>query len=231
MNKEVVNSLQRIHSFQISDEERMGMLLDKCEAMSVLCQKATQHWSLIKFIFQIPLILTSSVMCILNSFDDDKGNMKIPNVVVNGTSVLILALQNNLKVPEKVELFKSLSNNFLQLAHQLEGIEQEDISKNNINTFTEKYDSLVIQCQFEDIPKKIKMEIIDLWNEEQRSIPLQLNGASGIKRKKNSRTCTPTSPKSGNMWPEKKISNTPPYSRPIVNLQEYRDDIDGSTIA
>jgi len=214
--------------FQISDEERMGMLLDKCEAMSVLCQKATQHWSLIKFIFQIPLILTSSVMCILNSFDDDKGSMKIPNVVVNGTSVLILALQNNLKVPEKVELFKSLSNNFLQLAHQLEGIEQEDISKNNINTFTEKYDSLVIQCQFEDIPKKIKMEIIDLWNEEQRSIPLQLNGASGIKRKKNSRTCTPTSPKSGNMWPEKKISNTPPYSRPIVNLQEYRDDIDGT---
>ena len=170
-------------------------------------------------------------MCILNSFDDDKGNMKIPNVVVNGTSVLILALQNNLKVPEKVELFKSLSNNFLQLAHQLEGIEQEDISKNNINTFTEKYDSLVIQCQFEDIPKKIKMEIIDLWNEEQRSIPLQLNGASGIKRKKNSRTCTPTSPKSGNMWSEKKISNTPPYSRPIVNLQEYRDDIDGSTMA
>jgi hypothetical protein len=231
MNKEIVNSLQRIHSFQISDEERMGMLLDKCEAMSVLCQKATQHWSLIKFIFQIPLILTSSVMCILNSFDDDKGSMKIPNVVVNGTSVLILALQNNLKVPEKVELFKSLSNNFLQLAHQLEGIEQEDISKNNINTFTEKYDSLVIQCQFEDIPKKIKMEIIDLWNEEQRSIPLQLNGASGIKRKKNSRTCTPTSPKSGNMWPEKKISNAPPYSRPIVNLQEYRDDTDGSTMA
>lgn len=170
-------------------------------------------------------------MCILNSFDDDKGSMKIPNVVVNGTSVLILALQNNLKVPEKVELFKSLSNNFLQLAHQLEGIEQEDISKNNINTFTEKYDSLVIQCQFEDIPKKIKMEIIDLWNEEQRSIPLQLNGASGIKRKKNSRTCTPTSPRSGNMWPEKKISNTPQYSRPIVNLQEYRDDIDGSTMA
>ena len=121
-------------------------------------------------------------MCILNSFDDDKGSMKIPNVVVNGASVLILALQNNLKVPEKVELFKSLSNNFLQLAHQLEGMEEEDISKNNINTFIEKYDSYVIQCQFEDIPKKIKLEVIELW--EGRSIPLQLNGASGLKKKK-----------------------------------------------
>ena len=174
--------LKRIHSFQIPEEERMGMLLDKCEAMSVLCQKATQHWSLIKFAFQIPLILTSSVMCIMNSFDDDKGSMKIPNVVVNGASVLILALQNNLKVPEKVELFKSLSNNFLQLAHQLEGMEEEEISKNNINTFIEKYDSYVIQCQFEDIPKKIKLEVIELW--EGRSIPLQLNGASGLKKKR-----------------------------------------------
>jgi len=181
---------KRMHSFQIPEEERLGMLLDKCEAMSVLCQKATAHWSLIKFAFQIPLILTSSVMCIMNSFDDDKGNMKIPNVVVNGASVLILALQNNLKVPEKVELFKSLSNNFLQLAHQLEGIEEEEISKNNINIFTEKYDSYVIQCQFEDVPKKIKLEVIDLW--EGRSIPLQLNGASGLKKKKNSNNTTPT---------------------------------------
>lgn len=189
MNSSKNDKIERIHSFKINDEDRLEHLLDKCEAMSVLCQKATQYWSLIKFFFQIPLILTSSVMCILNSFDDDKGNMKIPNVVVNGTSVLILALQNNLKVPEKVELFKSLSNNFLQLAHLIEGMELEEIHKNNINIHTEKYDSLIIQCQFEDIPKKIKLEVIELW--EGRAIPLQLNGASGLKRKKSN----PNTPK------------------------------------
>ena len=85
-------------------DERVSKLYDKCEAMSVLCQKATNHWSLVKFIFQIPLILTSSVMCILNSFDDGKGNMKIPNVVVNGVSVLLVSYQSSLKVAEKVEL-------------------------------------------------------------------------------------------------------------------------------
>lgn len=182
--------MKRVSSLHISDEDRLNMLLDKCEAMSVLCQKATQHWSLIKFAFQIPLIITSSVMCILNSFDNDKGNMKIPNVVVNGASVLILALQNNLKVPEKVELFKNLSNNFLQLAHQIEGMEKDDLSKNAINALTEKYDSLVIQCQFEDIKKSIKMEVIELW--EGRSVPLQLNGASGIKKRITSKPSTPT---------------------------------------
>jgi hypothetical protein len=181
--------MKKVSYLHISDEDRLNMLLDKCEAMSVLCQKATQHWSLIKFVFQIPLIITSSVMCILNSFDNDKGNMKIPNVIVNGASVLILALQNNLKVPEKVELFKNLSNNFLQLAHQIEGMERDDLSKNTINTLTEKYDSLVIQCQFEDIKKSIKMEVIELW--EGRSVPLQLNGASGIKKKITSNPSTP----------------------------------------
>ena len=39
-------------------------------------------------------------MFILNSFDDDKGGMKIPNVVVNGISVFILSLQGNLTAPE-----------------------------------------------------------------------------------------------------------------------------------
>lgn len=182
--------MKRVSSLHISDEERLNMLLDKCEAMSVLCQKATQYWSLIKFAFQIPLIVTSSVMCILNSFDNDEGNMKIPNVVVNGASVLILALQNNLKVPEKVELFKNLSNNFLQLAHQIEGMETEEMSKNIINGLTEKYDSLVIQCQFEDIKKSIKIEVIELW--EGRAVPLQLNGASGLKKKYTSKPSTPT---------------------------------------
>jgi hypothetical protein len=167
--------------------------------MSLLCQRATQHWSLIKFLFQIPLIITSSVMCILNSFDNDKGNMKIPNVVVNGASVLILALQNNLKVPEKVELFKSLSNNFLQLAHQIEGMEEDEISKANINTITEKYDSFIIQCLFEDIPKKIKLEIIESW--EGRSLPLQLNGSSILKKIiSNRNTPSPKMEGINNMW-------------------------------
>ena len=32
-------------------------LLDKCEAMTLLCTKASSHWSFIKFCFNIPLAL------------------------------------------------------------------------------------------------------------------------------------------------------------------------------
>lgn len=161
---------------------RIQELLDKCEAMSILTNKATGYWSLIKTIFQIPLILTSSVMCILNSFDNGKGNMKIPNVVVNGVSVLLMAYQNQLKVAEKVELFKSLSNNFLQLAHQIEGLDMEKLDRNIINNLIDKYDGYVMSCLFEDIPTRYKIEVRDIM--EGKALPLQLNGCSGLGNKK-----------------------------------------------
>jgi hypothetical protein len=159
-------------------DDRPKKLYDKCECMSLLCQKACNHWSLVKFIFQIPLILTSSVMCILNSFDDGKGNMKIPNVVVNGVSVLLISYQSNLKVAEKVELFKNLSNSFLKLAHEIEGKSPEELDRNTVNILIEKYDSLITTCLFEDIPKSIKLEVIKIF--KGKSLPLQLNGGSGL---------------------------------------------------
>lgn len=165
-------------------DERAAKLYDKCEAMSLLCGKATTHWSLVKFIFQIPLILTSSVMCILNSFDKGDGMMKIPNVVVNGVSVLLISYQSNFKVAEKCELFKNLSNQFLQLAHEIEGKSPEELDRNAVNILIEKYDSLISTCLFEDIPTAKKREVIKVF--EGKSLPLQLNGASGLSVKRNS---------------------------------------------
>jgi len=159
-------------------DDRAFKLYEKCECMSLLCNKACNRWSLIKFIFQIPLILTSSVMCILNSFSDNNNNMKIPNVVVNGISVLLISYQNNLKVAEKTELFKNLSNQFLQLAHEVEGCEPEKLDRQRVNTLIEKYDALIQSCLFEDIPKSIKQEVVNIF--DGKALPLQLNGGSGL---------------------------------------------------
>ena len=165
-------------------DERTIKLLDKCEAMCLLCNKASSHWSFIKWLLQFPLILTSSVMCILNSFDNNEdGNMKIPNVVVNGCSVLIMSLQNNLKVSEKVELFKNLSNQYLILAHSIEALEPDTITREMINNFTDKYNMLQSQCLFEDIPQKYKKEVIIVF--KNRFLPVQINGCC-IKRNSGS---------------------------------------------
>ena len=161
-------------------DNRLIELIQRCEIMVQLTTRATYYWNIIKQIFQIPLIFTSSVMCILNSFDNGDGKMKIPNVVVNGVSVLLISYQSNLKVAEKMELYKNLSNEFLQLAHQIEGLDHEnEIDRNIINNLIEKYDRLIMMCNFEDIPKKYKLEIIK--NNPNKSLPLQLNGASGLR--------------------------------------------------
>jgi len=120
-------------------------------------------------------------MCTLNSFErEDESNMKIPNLVVNGCSVTSISLENNLKVQEKVRLFKNLSNQYLTLAHAIEALEPDTITREMINNLTEKYDALQTQCLFKDIPHKYKDEVIKSWGSQ--ALAMQLNGASGIKR-------------------------------------------------
>ena len=72
-------------------QERIEKLLSKSEAMVLLCSKTSGYWSMIKFAFNIPLVLTSSAMCIINSISEDANVVKVPNIVVNAISVLIMS--------------------------------------------------------------------------------------------------------------------------------------------
>lgn len=169
------------------NKDKLKVLIDKCEALTILCNKATSDWYKVKVALQLPLMITSSLMCVLNSyFRDNLELMKLPNVIVNGASVFFLAVQNSLKVPEKVELFKTLRHSFLTLAHTFENIidSGEDITTNDIANYMDKYDSLVNQVLFEDVNYTHKQFIVDLFNEEGKSLPIQLNGGSGIKKKR-----------------------------------------------
>jgi hypothetical protein len=160
--------------------ERKQKLLDRCEAMSLLCIKASYHWSFIKFILSIPVILINSILCILNSLDDKSFNLKIPNVVINGVSVLIMSITQNLKSAEKTEIFKSTSNSFLLLTHEIESYEEIDNEK--INVLQEKYDSIITSVPFEEIPSKIKLEISISFKNMGKAIPVQINGGSIVAR-------------------------------------------------
>ena len=160
--------------------ERKQKLLDRCEAMSLLCIKASYHWSLIKFILSIPVILINSILCILNSLDDKSFDLKIPNVVINGVSVLIMSITQNLKSAEKTEIFKSTSNSFLLLTHEIESYEVIDNEK--INILQEKYDSIIQSVPFEEVPNKIKLEISISFKNMGKAIPVQINGGSIVAR-------------------------------------------------
>jgi hypothetical protein len=163
-------------------EERTDKLLSKTEAMVLLCSKASSYWSMIKFGFNIPLVLTSSAMCIINSISEDANEVKIPNIVVNAISVLIMSLNNSIKASEKCDLFRRLGQQFLLLSGQIEN--DNEITDNDFNIIAIKYENLVNDCLFEEIPYRYKIQVAESFKD--RYVPLQLNGTIGNNKRPNS---------------------------------------------
>ena len=140
-------------------QERIEKILSKTEAMVLLCSKANGYWSMIKFAFNIPLVLTSSTMCIINSISEDANVVKIPNIVVNPISVLIMSLNNSIKASEKCDLFRRLSQQFLLLAGQIEN--DNEITDSDFQLIALKYENLINDVLFEEIPNRYKLQVAE----------------------------------------------------------------------
>ena len=194
-------------------------LLDKCEAMTLLCTKASSHWSFIKFCFAIPLVLTSSTMCIINSISEDANSIKIPNIIVNAVSVLIMSLTNSIKASEKFEIFKKLSQQYMMLSQEIEACDA-NVSKETYNILTLKYDNLIQDCAFEEIPVKYKIQVATCFSNANRFIPIQLNGIIG-----NTVNVKRISPKRLHEASLVNISNIPPTE---LKTSETAEKIQGS---
>lgn len=159
---------------------KLQKLLDKAECMVLLTSSACNYWSYVKFLFSIPLVLTSSAMCIINSISEDANAVKIPNIVVNAVSVLIVSLNNNIKAGEKCDAYRKLSQQFMNLSQEIETYDDENvITKEKYEILMIKYDNLINDCAFEDIPQKYKLSASKSFYANNRSVPIQLNGVIG----------------------------------------------------
>jgi len=130
----------------------------------------------------------------MNSFESETNQtMRLANIIVNAVAVLVLSVQNNLKASEKVDLFKGLAISYIDLAHKIEGLEDEELTRENLNAFTQKYDDLLRQTLFEDVQNKHKKEVMTLF--EGKALPLSLNGSSGlvIEKRKSPNSAHPAS--------------------------------------
>jgi hypothetical protein len=156
-------------------DERIDKLLSKTEALVLLTNKASGYWSMVKFAFNIPLVLTSSAMCIINSISEDANEVKIPNIVVNAISVLIMSLNNSIKASEKCDLFRRLSQQLLLLTGKIEN--DDVIDESEFKLLAMSYENLVNDIPFEEVPNRYKLQVADSFKD--RHLPLQLNGCSG----------------------------------------------------
>jgi len=64
------------------------------------------------------------------------------------------------------------------LSQEIEGIE-EDISKDKYDILILKYDNLIQECSFEEIPNKYKLLVASKYSEANRYVPIQINGITG----------------------------------------------------
>jgi len=74
-------------------------------------------------------------MCIINSISEDANTMKIPNIIVNAVSVLIMCLNNSVRASEKFECFKRMSQQFMMLSQEIEGMD-ETIEKKSMSSYS-----------------------------------------------------------------------------------------------
>jgi hypothetical protein len=89
-----------------------------------------------------------------------------------------MSLTNSIKASEKFEIFKKLSQQFMLLSQEIEACDGA-VSKETYNILSLKYDNLIQDCSFEEIPVKYKIEVAKCFSDADRHIPIQLNGIIG----------------------------------------------------
>ena len=134
---------------------------DKSYVSKILCTETSNFYSFIKNLVNIPLILSSSIMTVLNSSDFDSQQMRIPNIISNSSTSLILSLINNYKLPEKCQTFRNKSIKYMHLTNQIEDSltnDMENITIDKIRNYINEYDSIGESLEY-GFPSHIKNRI------------------------------------------------------------------------
>ncbi len=132
---------------------------ERCFINSLLYQQSMDFNMFLRNIINIPLILISGVLTILNSIMDEK-DMKVINIVLNGMVGLILAMINNFKINDKIAIFKNHKNKMINLQHRIDSFlnTTNDIDAKDVEDIVANYDGMIAELEFE-IPQFIKKRI------------------------------------------------------------------------
>ena len=150
---------------------------DKPYITSILCAQSSEHFEFLRSIINIPLILSSSVMTVMNSMNESNSNeIKISNIVLNTWTSLILSLVGNFKLTEQATNFKQIEIKMNKLTHKIEdflSIDLESTKIEDIRAIINEYDSLNESLDFPS-PNFIKNRVKKVYKDK-RTLPNALN--------------------------------------------------------
>ncbi len=151
---------------------------DKVYIYNILTSQTNDYYSHIKSIINIPLIVSSSVMTILNSGSFDPEDMKVPNIVINACTALLISLINNFKIVERQQTFRALSLKYNTLLHHIEDKLNNDdnIDAEDTRAIIKEYDELISMNEY-IIPHHIQQRVKKTYLGK-KYLPTILNGDS-----------------------------------------------------
>lgn len=153
---------------------------DRAYVMNILLDEHYNYNSFLAMCFSIPLIFSSSAMTIVNSsFNAD--DVKIPNIILNSATALMLSLVGNFKFNDKITNFGTVSRKFTKLCHSIEDIlinDMQEADTDTIRTFIKEYDELNEQINF-PLNSKIKNTVANKYKGV-KSLPNILNCSEKI---------------------------------------------------
>ena len=141
-----------------NQQEFLMSYKDKAFIMMLLCEQSYNEHVFIKNIINIPLILVNTAMTALNSIVANADDMKIPNILLNSTTGIILGLISNFKIYEKINEFHSSYIKYNKLMNSIHGKmtnNYDDITGDFINSIVNDYDNITDNLNY-GFPNKIK---------------------------------------------------------------------------
>lgn len=188
--------------------------IDKCFVYSVLLNQSHNYYNKLKTLFKIPLILTSSVMSIVNSNigGESDGALKIVNITFNVLTAIILGLTSTLKFEEKYQNHLSNEKKFLKLHSKIEEKllhENEIITPDFVKEIMTEYGNIVDGIDY-DIPDFIAKRVREQYKTK-KTLPVFINGV-----KKDDSNRSPTINNIKTMSIDTKIPVMKPMSSSIL---------------
>lgn len=153
--------------------------LDKSFVYSALLNKSHSYYGRLKTVFKIPVILTSSVMSVINGNIENGESLKIVNITFNLLTAILLGLTATLKFEEKYQNFLSTEKKFLKLSSKIEQKllnENEIIITEFVNEIINEYDMIVDNLDY-DIPVSICKSVRAQYATK-KTLPMIINGVS-----------------------------------------------------
>ena len=155
--------------------ELLNSYKDKCFVSAILCEQSTNHYSFIKNIINIPLIICNSVMVVINSIVLDDNTLKILNIILNSSTGIILSLISNFKIYEKINEFHTSYikyNKLMNCIHSKITNNYDDITGDFINQIVNDYDNITDNLNY-GFPAKIKKRTKNQYHH--MTLPLSLS--------------------------------------------------------